>query len=267
MSFSPVLPSNGLTGWNFLQRTATAQKSVLAEDPVVKRLTDAFRLRIGDIKTADALVEDRELLSVALTAFGLEEDLDSKFYVKTILEQNTSDPESLANRLADKRYLEMAKAFGFGDLGGPRVRFTGFADQIISDFQANEFEARVGEIDSDMRLALGLEDDLKKIGVSSSANDTKWFSIMGNPPLRQVFETAFGLPTAFGTLEIDKQLEVLKEKSSNILKTDQVSDIVEPEMLEKLTTTFLLRAQLSNTNSSSSGTIALSLLQSAPRYF
>lgn len=267
MSFSPVLPSGGLTGWNFLKRTASAQQAVLAEDPSVKRLANAFRERIGDVKSADDLVNDRELLSVTLKAFGLEEDIDSKFYIKTILEQSTTDPTSLVNKLADKRYLEMAESFGFGNLGGPKTAFTTFPDKIIGEYQTNEFETRVGDLDSNMRLALGLESDLRKIGEGTSANDTKWFSIMGNPPLRQVFETALGLPSAFGTMEIDKQLDVLKEKSDKVFGTSDVSELLETETLEKLTTTFLLRAQLNEASSQTSQTIALTLLQSAPRLF
>jgi hypothetical protein len=92
-------------------------------------------------------------------------------------------------------------------------------------------------------------------------------TIMGNPPLRKVFEVAFGLPTAFGTLDIDRQLDVLKEKSQNILKSDQVSEILDDESVDKLTETFLLRSQLDTNAGSSSASIALTLLQSAPRFF
>jgi hypothetical protein len=213
------------------------------------------------------LVEDRALLTVALTAFGLEEDIDSKFYIRTVLEQNTTDSESLVNRVSDKRYLEMAQAFGFGDLGGPKTKFTGFADQIIADFETKEFQSRVGQVDGDMRLALSFKNDLLEIGSNEKTNDTQWLTIMGNPPLRKVFEVAFGLPTAFGTLDIDRQLDVLKEKSQNILKSDQVSEILDDESVDKLTETFLLRSQLDTNAGSSSASIALTLLQSAPRFF
>lgn len=267
MSFSPILPTGGLAGWSFLQRTADTQKEAISQNPSVKRLTDAFREKIGDINSAEALVEDRELLTVTLAAFGLEDDIDNKFFIRTILEQDSTDPESLANRLADKRYLDLAQTFGFGDIGGPKTKFTGFADQIISQYETNEFETQVGEIDSDMRLALSLESDLTEIGSNTTSNDTKWFAIMGNPPLREIFEVAFGLPSSFGTLDIDKQLDVFKERSKSILNTDQVAELLDDESLNKLTNTFLLRSQLDTNAGSSSGTIALTLLQSAPRIY
>lgn len=267
MPFSPILPTGGLAGWSFLQRTADTQKEAVSQNPSVKRLTDAFREKIGDINSAEALVEDRELLTVALAAFGLDEDINNKFYIRTILEQDPADPESLANRLADKRYLDLAQTFGFGELGGPKTRISGFAEKIITEYETHEFETRVGEVDSDMRLALGLKGDLTEIGSKTTSNDTKWFEIMGNPPLREVFEVAFGLPSSFGTLGIDKQLDVFKERAQSIMKTDQVADLFDDESLNKLTNTFLLRSQLNTTADSSSGSIALTLLQSAPRFF
>jgi len=203
MSFSPLLPTGGLTGWAFLNRTADAQKEVMSETQSVKRLTDAFRARISDINSAEALIEDRELLTVTLAAFGLEEDINSKFYIQTILEQDTFDQESLSNRVADKRYLEMAQTFAFGDLGGPKTKFTDFADKIIERYETKEFETRVGVVDEDMRLA----------------------------------------------------------------KSDQVSDLLDEESIEKLTNTFLLRSQLDASNSVGSEQIALTILQSAPRFF
>jgi hypothetical protein len=267
MSFSPILPSGGLTGWIFLQRTAPAQQEIMSQTQSVKRLTDTFKERIGDIKSAEALVEDRELLTVALSAFGLGDDIDNKFYIKKVLEGDTSDPEALVNRLTDKRYLDMAEAFGFGDLGGPSTGLSSFANKIVSDYETKEFASRVGEIDQEMRLALSLKQDLGDIATGSGSNDAKWFTIMGNPPLREVFEVAFGLPAAFGTLPIDKQLEVFKDKSQSVLKTDKVSDFLGEDNLEKLTNTFLIRSQVNATNGASSGSIALTLLQSAPRLF
>lgn len=267
MSFSPVLPSGGLSGWLFLQRTGPAQQEALANTSSVKRLTDNFKENIAGIQTAEALVADRRLLSVALQAFGLEGDLESKFYIQKVLESNTDDPDSFVNRLADKRYLKMAETFGFGDLLGSKTNRPNFANKIVAAFEAKEFEAQVGEIDPDMRLVLGLERDLSEIANSSSANDTKWFTVMGNPPLRRVFEVGLGLPSSFGTLSIDKQLEVFKDRAQDLFKTDQISELNNSEKLEDISRAFLLRSQLEASPSTGGASIALTLLQSAPRFF
>lgn len=267
MSFSPVLPAGGITGWLFLKRTAASQQETLSNTQSIKRFTEGFKEKIPDIKTAEALVADRGMLTVALQAFGLESDLESKFYIQKVLESDTSDPESFANRLADKRYLKMAETFAFGDLLGPRTGRTGFSDEITELYEAKEFEARVGDIDSDMRLVLSLERDLGEIASATSSNDTKWFTLMGNPPLRRAFEVGLGLPSSFGTLDIDKQLEVFKDRAETFLKTDQIDKIASEGTLEDLTRAFLLRSQLENSVNTSGASIALTLLQSAPRLF
>jgi hypothetical protein len=85
---------------------------------------------------------------------------------------------------------------------------------------------------------------------------------MGNPPLRQVFETAFGLPSSFGTIDIDKQLEVFQEKSESYFGASTVDQFADPERMEELTRLFLARSQIAQgTAALSSNAIALTLLQ------
>ncbi|MEP5758544.1 MAG: DUF1217 domain-containing protein [Litoreibacter sp.] len=267
MTFVPALPATGLNGWVFLQRTAQSQQEAISENQSVKRLTENFTENIPDVRTAEALVADRRLLTVALQAYGLEDDIDNKFYIQKVLESDPADPESFANSLADKRYLKMAEAFGFGSLLGPSTNLNSFAANVVSLYETKEFEARIGDIDEDMRLALGLERDLGEIASSSSSNDTKWFSIMGDPPLRRVFEVSLGLPSSLGSLDIDRQLEIFKERAQSVLKTDQISEIGTENNIEELTRTFLLRAQIDTSIDTSGGSIALTLLQSAPNLF
>ncbi len=102
------------------------------KSPVIQRDTDYFLENIGKIDTAEDLVNDRRLLSVALGAFGLDEDIDSKYFIRKVLEDGTLDPEALSNKLADKRYLDFSQAFGFGDYGiPPRTKVSDFATEIV----------------------------------------------------------------------------------------------------------------------------------------
>ncbi|MFC7702617.1 DUF1217 domain-containing protein [Plastorhodobacter daqingensis] len=203
-------------------------------------------------------------MRIALGAFGLQDDLNSKFFIKKVLEGGVENPKSLANRLADKRYFEMASAFGFGGTGAAAVTENGFADKIIGLYQSRSFEVAVGESDENLRLALGLRRDLAALARKDASEDTKWFTIMGAAPLRKVFEVAFSLPKSFGTIDIDKQLETLKQKSRQAFGDASVSQFADPERIEALTRRFLLRADLAAVSQQfSGGSIALQLLQSA----
>lgn len=265
MSYTPIIPQGGLIGWMYLQRTADQQKELLSESVVTKRVTDEFNARIGDIRTAEALVNDRNLLTVALGAFGLQDDINNKAFIQKILETDPNDDKGLANRLADKRYKEFNEAFGFGNVVGPRTNLSGFASEIIEKFEVQNFEVKVGEVNEDMRLTLSLNRELEELANDDMSNNAKWYTILGQPPLKKAFETAFGLPTSFGTLDIDRQFQIFQEKSRQLFKTDDVSAFADPEKREELTRTFLLRAQINDFNVSSQASVALTLLQSAQR--
>ncbi len=259
MSFAPVVPSGGYGAWSLLNRTMAAQKKAFAADPALQRDEAYFRDRIGQISTAEDLIADRRLLSVALTAYGLEGDIKNKAFLKKILTDGTFDPSALGNRLADKRYLEFSAAFGFGDFPVPNTQRSDFADKILTAYQTRKFEAAVGSANGDMRLALNARRELGAIAVKTLSPDGKWFTALGSPPLRSVLQTAFGLPSSFAGADIDKQLAVLKTRAESLFGSPDVSQFKDPEKAEKLIRLFLVRSQAQsgviNTNST-----ALSLL-------
>ncbi len=261
MSFQPIIPLTGLAGWNFLNRTMETQRTAFENSPSVKRDVDYFQEKIGDVTSAKELVADRRLLSVALGAFGLEADIGNKYFIQKILEDGTSDPEALGNKLADKRYLALSEAFGFGDNAIPLSQADGFAGKITDQFHARQFEVAVGQQNEDLRLALNLDRDLSDIVEQSTSENTKWFSIMGNPPLRQVFETALNMPTGSAQLDLDQQLGLFKDSAERVFGSSDPAIFTSQEAQEDLVQTFLLRSQIAQAQSfQSSASIALTLL-------
>lgn len=244
MTFQPVLPAGGYLGWRFLARTLPAQTAALAASPVRQREEAYFRANIGRIDSAEQLVADRRLLAVALGAFGLEGDLASRAFVRKVLESSTLDPKSLANRLADKRYAELARAFGFGDFATPRSKLSDFPDRILAAWRERGFEVAVGEQDETLRLALGGRRELAALAARSSTERAKWFTVMGTPPLRKVFETAFGLPKGFAALDLDQQLAALQAHARRAFGEDSVAQFADPARMEALVRRFLIRAGL-----------------------
>ncbi|MBO9473758.1 DUF1217 domain-containing protein [Shimia sp. R10_1] len=243
-----------------MQRTMETQTEAFENSFVVKRDLDYFAENIGKIENAEDLVNDRQLLSVALGAFGLEDDINSKFFVKTILEEGSQADDALANRLADTRYREFAEAFGFGDLGGPWHKTPGFAEEIREGYVARQFEKAVGEQDENLRFAMNTIRELDDIAVSGNSDNTNWFTVMGNPPLRKVFETAFGLPTEFGSQDLDTQLNTFRERLKDLTGDGEISQFVSTTSRDELVQRFLLMSEINNVSVASSGQIALTLL-------
>lgn len=260
--FQPVVPFGGFAGWSFLTRTLDNQKDAYAKSPEVAREVAYFEENIGKVQTAEDLVADRTLLKVALEAFGLGDDINNKFFIRKVLEDGTLTDDALANRLSDKRYLEFSQAFGFGDYPVPSTVLSDFGAKITAAYKERQFETAVGNQDENFRLALGIDRDLSDIAKKDLNEDTLWFTVMGNPPLRKVFETAFNLPQSFGTLDLDKQLETFKGKAQSAFGDGGIKQFASSEKQEDLTRLFLLRADVQALNVSlGSSQTALTLLQ------
>ncbi|GAA3858999.1 DUF1217 domain-containing protein [Celeribacter arenosi] len=261
MTYQPVVPLSGYAGWAFLARTETQQRAAFAESKTVQRDTNYFEENIGKVETAADLMADRRLLSVALGAFGLGDDINNKYFIQKVLEDGTLDSDALSNRLTDKRYHAFSEAFGFGNFDVPNTSLSTFAPEITQRYLDQEFEVAIGEQDESLRLALSLDRELGEIAAKDTSDDGRWYTVMGNTPIRTVFETALGLPSSFGALDLDQQLDTFRDKSEQYFETSEVADFADSEKRGELIRLFLLRSDISSANSGMSpAATALSLL-------
>ncbi len=260
MSFQPIVVGTGLVAWRNLQRSLPQQLEIFAQSAQQSRLISGFQQKAPELKTAEAVVSDRQVLTVALGAFGLQDDLENRFFVERILSEGATDSDALANRLTDSRYKRLAADFALDGLS----RFTGVlpakAEEITQSYAEQAFSVAVGEQDQNMRLALNAENEFDRIAELEVSDTAKWFILMGNPPLRSVVETALGLPQSLGQLDIDKQLEIFQERSFSNFGTKSVDDLADASLREQVVDRFLLREQMSQIQSVSSQNIALQLL-------
>ncbi len=72
---------------------------------------------ISNVKSIDDLMADSRLLYVAMGAFGLDSTLETPERIREMLEGGVADPDSPANKLADKRYANFVAAFDFAAHG------------------------------------------------------------------------------------------------------------------------------------------------------
>jgi hypothetical protein len=262
VSFSPVLPLTGYTGWGFLKRTMARQQAVQQALPAQQRDEAYFRDRIGKADTAEKLVNDKRLLRIALTAFGLEGDVNSRAFIQKILEGGTLKEGALANKLADKQYQKLSAAFGYGDFSVPRTKLSTFADEILAQFRTRSFETAVGEQNNTYRLAMNAERELPALAVKSTSETAKWFTVLGNAPLRQVMQTALGLPKSFSSIDIDQQVSVLKARTEAAFGSSDLAQFKDSAKMEALTRRFLLQSEiLGQATNNSPAARALALLQ------
>lgn len=262
MSFQPVLPLSGYSGWGLLKRTMARQQAVQQALPVQQRDEAYFRDRIGKADTAEKLVNDKRLLRIALTAFGLEGDVNSKAFIQKVLEGGTLKEGSLANKLADKQYQKFAAAFGYGDFSVPRTRLSTFADEILTQYRARSFETAVGEQNNTYRLAMNAEREIPALAANATSENAKWYTVLGNAPLREVMQTALGLPKSFSSIDIDQQVGVLKKRTEAAFGSSDVAQFKDPAKMEALTRRFLLQSEMQGQGAAASpAATALMLLR------
>jgi Protein of unknown function (DUF1217) len=164
--------------------------------------------------------------------------------------------------------LKLADAFGFGDFSTPRNKLSDFADKTIALYRTRQFESAVGQQNGDFRLALNAERELGALAAKSSSNDTKWFSVLGSPPLRKVFETALRLPASIGTIDIDRQLAVFKSRAESKFGTSDLAQFKDPAKLETLLRSFLLASEQTTYSSATQPAArALQMLQASSSLF
>jgi hypothetical protein len=261
---TPLIPMGGYAGWRYLAGSLDTQMARFSQGPVAARDMAYFRAEIGKITSAEDLVGDFRLLRVALGAFGLQDDLPNRAFIRKVLADGIGTDGALANRLADKRYRALSEAFGFGGPLPPRTGSTGFAERILARYERQEFERAVGAQNPDLRLALGAARELPEIAARGLRDSTAWLTVMGNPPLRAVFETAFGLPRSIGTLDLDQQLSAFRDGAERRFGSSDFAQFTQAERVEDLIRIFTLRSEAALAPAPlTRGFVALSLLQSA----
>lgn len=198
--------------------------------PIVKRETDALRAAAPSIKSADDLVNNRDVFNYVLKAYGME-DIPYPAMIKKLLVEGTKDPKSFANSFIDVRYKEFVNDIGFGDGGKGNFDSAFFIAKLVKRHETVAFEANKGEQDSNVRLGMYFE---RK--VSSVKN---WYEVLSDKGLSEVVFTALGYPDSTRLGDIDKLAEML-EKRMNI------EDFQDPEKVRTMAQRFAIFADNKN---------------------
>lgn len=190
MAYTPILPATGVAGYTYLNRTRSEQQALFRASPEMQRDLDTFSSNIADVQSADDLLDNYQLLKVALGAFGLDEDLGNRGFMKAVLESDLDSGQSFVNRLADKRYLEFARAFNFAGEGGAQLDELKTVDAVKAEVQALASADDLLANGNLLRAALdtyGLGDDqrnthfLKLVLTSDPSDPTSFANTLSDP--------------------------------------------------------------------------------------
>lgn len=176
----------------------------------------------------------------------------------------SEDPEifgSLSTVLGDKGMVSLAETFSFYDIERKTsVQGENFANNITDEFMWQKFMTSVSEVNSSIGTALQFQKSIPGLASNSMSENAKWYSVLGSTLMRNVFETALGLPDGFSQIDIDKQLEMIQEKAETRFGISSFSDLTDKIIMNKVIHSYLLQDQLSLGDSFGSEQIAMALL-------
>ncbi|ABF65703.1 DUF1217 domain-containing protein [Rhodobacteraceae bacterium R_SAG7] len=277
MTFTPLIPSSGVAGWNFLQSTYDRQYDAFVQSGKLKNDSEYFAENIGEVTSSEDLLNDRRLLQVAVKAFGLEEEINYRALLQRALNEGTSASDALANTMNDERYVEFSNAFGFGPGQSPMTSDSKAMQAVIDKFQSASFEEAVGEVDETMRTALFAkramievfgepdEDDVSQLSVRERALrefdlamkeingkdddvpgvtsvEDQWEDIIERDTLREFFDTTLRISAGAAGLEDDERIQLYRERAQIIFGTDDPTVFFSAENKDTIISAFKTRA-------------------------
>lgn len=99
--------------YDLINRDMKASLSRVSQQAVIERQTNYYKENIGKVTSVDEFLDNYQLYSYAMDAYGLGEMTYAKAFMKQVLESDLNDDNSFANKLSDERYRQFAAAFNF----------------------------------------------------------------------------------------------------------------------------------------------------------
>lgn len=155
----------------------------------------------------------------------------ARAFIKKILEGGIDDPDSLANRLTDRRYLEFVEDFNFARYGETTTSFSRTQEGTVEKYYLQTMELEAGAQNEGARLALYFQ---RKVDAIETAAD-----ILGDRALLQVVQTATGLPVQMSFMELEKQEELINDRLD-------IEDLSDPEKLSDFLNRFVSLWDINN---------------------
>jgi hypothetical protein len=208
------------TAFLAVSQNLSRYQAMTAAEPAVKTASAYYAANIGSVKSVSDLVDNYRLLSFALDAYGLGDQINAKGLITKVLEGGVSNPKSLANTLPNPQWKAFAAAFNFVDSGATAPSSTSSVATTTSDYVEQQLESDQGSQDVGVQLALYFQ----RVAPTVTSED----GILADPNLLEVAATIMGVsPQVAAYLQPKSLSEVMP-----------LSDLQHPAKLTQLTERF-----------------------------
>jgi Protein of unknown function (DUF1217) len=202
-----------------------------AQAPNVERESAHYLENIGEVKSIDDFLANDRVYRYALKAFGLDDMAYAKAFIRKVLEEGTDKATTLANRLADPRYRDLAEAFNFSRYGEATTSFGRTQQGTVDRYLRQTMEEDAGVQNEGVRLALYFQ--------RKAAEIESPMEILADPALLKVVQTALGISPLTAAADIDKQAAMITARLD-------LEDLKDPEKLDQFLARFTSLWELEN---------------------
>ena len=211
-----------------IQNNLARYQKMVGNEPSVKTATAYYAANIGNVKSISDLVGNYRLLSYALTAYGLGDQVNNKALVTKVLQggvtnaDGTTNNKALANTLSNPNWAKFAKAFDFLGSGASSISTSTAVATTESAYTEQTLESQQGQQDVGVQLALYFQRVAPTI--------TSAYSVLGDKNLLEAFQTIYGI-----TLNSNGNIDA---NAAIVDRTMPIKDLQDPTKLKQLTARF-----------------------------
>ena len=198
----------------------------LATEPQQKRAMDQFKRavdRAPDLRTA---LRDSRVLQVITTALGIPEGANQAGLATRVLLSDLSDPRSLANTIADRRWKAAAETLQLGTRGIAALRDGGIQTGLADGLRRAQWNQNL----ENEQAGLG---DAVLFRERASAASTNIFAVLGDPIIRRVVTGALGLPRMIAIQSVETQARAVSSRFD-------IKKLEDPKEVQRLAERYLL---------------------------
>lgn len=215
----------------------TKSLKLTSDRPEVSRETKYFLDNIKSVKSMDDFLKDDRLYRFAMKAYGLDDMIYAKAFMKKVLKEGVTSSTAFANTLSDSRYRDFAKAFNFARYGAATTQDNTANQKVVDNYVRLAFEKNAGSDNEGVRLALYF--------ARKAPNLSSTLGILADKALIQVVQTALNIPSSVSLMDIDKQVAFYNSKLN-------IADFKDPKKLEKFIQRFTTNWEMTQVQSQSS---------------
>jgi hypothetical protein len=198
-------------------------QQMTADEPAVKTASAYYAANIGKVTSISQFVNNYRLLSYALNAYGLGDQINSKALITQVLQGGVTNPKALANTLNNSQWKAFAEAFNFVGNGAASISTSSAIQTTESNYVEQQLESDQGEQDPGVQLALYFQRVAPTV--------TSPYGILADKNLLEVVQTIFGLSPDANAADIDTE-------ASQISKILPISELQNPATVKQLTERF-----------------------------